>query len=140
MDLLSYNAIDWGYAATLHAAEGLTVDPAYVFLTPHADRHATYVALSRHRNGVEAYWSTQDFADRDELERTLARSGLKDTTLDYPGSGPLPDPIEPTTLSLYGLATTERSLHAKRFRAQVSCSKRIAAAPIRALRSARPHR
>ncbi len=95
VDLLSYDAIDWGYAATLHAAEGLTVDRAYVFLTPHADRHATYVALSRHRDGVEAYWSTQDFADRDELERTLARSGLKDTTLDYAGAGAAPGPIEP---------------------------------------------
>lgn len=97
VDLLAYNAIDWGYAATVHAAEGVTVNRAYVLFTPHADRHTTYVALSRHRDGVEAYWSTQDFADRDELERMLSRAGLKDTTLDYGEYAPLSAPhVEPT--------------------------------------------
>ena len=47
-DLKDYNRIDHGYAATIHKAQGMTVDRAHVLATPGMDAHSSYVALSRH--------------------------------------------------------------------------------------------
>ena len=56
-DLKDYNRIDHGYAATVHKAQGLTVDHTHVLATPGMDAHGSYVALSRHRDGVDtALW------------------------------------------------------------------------------------
>src|SRR5450755_1920916 len=49
-DLKDYNRIDHGYAATIHKAQGMTVDRAHVLATPGMDAHSSYVALSRHRD------------------------------------------------------------------------------------------
>ena len=46
VDTKFYKHLDHGYAATVHKAQGSTVDRTYVLATPHFDRHATYVALS----------------------------------------------------------------------------------------------
>jgi Ti-type conjugative transfer relaxase TraA len=48
-DLKDYDRIDHGYAATIHKAQGMTVDRTYVLATPGMDAHGSYVALSRHR-------------------------------------------------------------------------------------------
>ena len=52
----------------------------------HMDRHAAYVALTRHREGVALHWSAEALGDRAGLERTLGRERAKDTSLDY-GAG-----------------------------------------------------
>jgi ATP-dependent exoDNAse (exonuclease V) alpha subunit len=51
-DTKNYAHIDHGYAATIQKSQGVTVDCTHVLATPGLDRHATYVALSRHREGV----------------------------------------------------------------------------------------
>ena len=53
-DLKDYNRIDHGYAATIHKAQGMTVDRTHVLATPGMDAHSSYVALSRHRDGMDA--------------------------------------------------------------------------------------
>ena len=78
-----YAHIDHGYAATVHKAQGVTVDRAHVLATPHMDRHAAYVGLTRHRDGVALHYAAEDFADRERLTRSLSRERAKDTTLDY---------------------------------------------------------
>ena len=78
-----YAHIDHGYAATVHKAQGVTVDRAHVLATPHMDRHAAYVALTRHRDGVALHYAAKDFADPARLARSLSRERAKDTTLDY---------------------------------------------------------
>jgi Ti-type conjugative transfer relaxase TraA len=82
-DTREYAAIEHGYAATVHKAQGITVDRTHVLATPHLDRHAAYVGLTRHREGVELHYAREDFADRERLARTLGRERPKDTTLDY---------------------------------------------------------
>jgi Ti-type conjugative transfer relaxase TraA len=82
-DTKSYADIDHGYAATIHKAQGVTVDSAHVLATPGMDRHAAYVALSRHRDAVELHYGKDDFADMQHLARVLGRERAKDTTLDY---------------------------------------------------------
>ncbi|MBC9035200.1 Ti-type conjugative transfer relaxase TraA [Sphingomonas sp. JC676] len=82
-DLTDYDQIDHGYAATIHKAQGMTVDRAHVLATPGLDRHAAYVALSRHRDSVELHYGRDDFADEGKLARVLSRERGKDMASEY---------------------------------------------------------
>ena len=96
-DLKDYAHLDHGYAATIHKAQGVTVDRVHVLATPGLDRHSTYVALSRHRESVQLHYGRDDFADDARLARVLSRERAKDMASDYergsssraePGPGP----------------------------------------------------
>ncbi len=65
-DLKDYDRIDHGYAATIHKAQGMTVDRTHVLATPGLDAHGSYVALSRHRDGMDLHYGRDDFADEDQ--------------------------------------------------------------------------
>jgi Ti-type conjugative transfer relaxase TraA len=82
-DLKDYAQIDHGYAATIHKAQGVTVDRVHVLATPGLDRHAAYVALSRHRDQVVLHYGRDDFDDQSKLVRTLSRERAKDMASDY---------------------------------------------------------
>jgi hypothetical protein len=82
-DLKDYAHLDHGYAATIHKAQGMTVDRAHVLATPGLDRHAAYVALSRHRDSVQLHYGRDDFADDAMLARGLSRDRSKDMASDY---------------------------------------------------------
>ncbi len=82
-DAKDYNNIDHGYAATIHKSQGMTVDRAHVLATPGMDQHSSYVALSRHRDGVQIHYGRDDFADDGKLARTLSRERAKDMASDY---------------------------------------------------------
>jgi len=82
-DLKDYAQLDHGYAATIHKAQGVTVDRVHVLATPGLDRHAAYVALSRHRDHVDLHYGRDDFADQSKLVRTLSRERSKDMASDY---------------------------------------------------------
>jgi Ti-type conjugative transfer relaxase TraA len=98
-DLKDYAAIDHGYAATIHKAQGMTVDRVHVLATPGLDAHATYVALSRHRDRVDLHYGQDDFADPDKLARTLSRERGKDMASDY---APIPQPqVTPPPRSIF---------------------------------------
>jgi len=59
-----YQAIDHGYATTIHKNQGATVDRAYVLASGTMDRHLTYVAMTRHRDGAQLYAAQDEFTDR----------------------------------------------------------------------------
>jgi Ti-type conjugative transfer relaxase TraA len=82
-DLKDYAHVDHGYASTIHKSQGVTVDRAHVLATGGLDRHATYVAASRHRDALAIHYAAEDFPDRRQLVQTLGRERAKDTTLDY---------------------------------------------------------
>ncbi|WP_019831087.1 Ti-type conjugative transfer relaxase TraA [Sphingomonas sp. PR090111-T3T-6A] len=82
-DTKDYTDIDHGYAATIHKSQGVTIDRVHVLATPGLDRHATYVALSRHRERVDLHYGRDDFADQATLVRKLSRERGKDMALDY---------------------------------------------------------
>lgn len=82
-DLKDYDRIDQGHAATIHKAQGMTVDRTHVLATPGLDAHGSYVALSRHRDGMDLHYGRDDFADQDRLARTLSRDRAKDMATDY---------------------------------------------------------
>ena len=59
-----YQAVDHGYATTIHKNQGATVDRSYVLASGTMDRHLTYVAMTRHRDGVQLYAAQDEFTDR----------------------------------------------------------------------------
>ncbi len=87
--LKDYNRIDHGYAATIHKAQGMTVDRTHALATPGMDAHSSYVALSRHRDGLELHYGRDDFANQDRLVRTLSRDRAKDMASDYERADPV---------------------------------------------------
>jgi Ti-type conjugative transfer relaxase TraA len=97
-----YQAVDHGYATTIHKTQGATVDRAFVMASGTMDRHLTYVAMTRHRDGARLYAGMDEFAAKEpkasqvrgagesredlaheRLAARLGRSGAKETTLDY---------------------------------------------------------
>ena len=91
-----YAHIDHGYAATIHKAQGVTVDRSHVLATPGMDSNASYVALSRHRDGTELHYGKDDFADQSKpvlsavegLVRLLGRERAKDMASDHTEQDP----------------------------------------------------
>ncbi|PLP57119.1 Ti-type conjugative transfer relaxase TraA [Mesorhizobium loti] len=102
-DFKDYDRIDHGYAATIHKAQGMTVDRTHVLATPGMDAHGAYVALSRHREGVALHYGSDDFANPDRLARTLSRDRAKDMASDY-------ETVDPARLyaERRGITFTER--------------------------------
>lgn len=91
-------AVDHAYAATVHKAQGMTVDRSHVVIEGDEQREWAYVALSRHRETVHVY-ATHDAlgTDADTLERAnaalqLSRAESKDLANDYVVDPPLPVP------------------------------------------------
>ncbi|SDB70429.1 plasmid mobilization system relaxase [Agrobacterium fabrum] len=63
----SYQAIDHGYATTIHKNQGATVDRAFVLASSTMDRHLTYVAMTRHRDSVQLYADITEFTKAGRL-------------------------------------------------------------------------
>lgn len=72
-DRRDYADLTHGYAATIHKMQGATVDRAWVLASRHMDRHAAYVALSRHRDTTMLRYGRDEFAGREDLVRALER-------------------------------------------------------------------
>lgn len=80
-----YQAIDYGYAATVHKDQGVTVDHAFVYAAGGGwNRHLTYVAMTRHRHQCHLYADHESFKNAAVLIKNLSRYSMKDSVLDYP--------------------------------------------------------
>jgi Ti-type conjugative transfer relaxase TraA len=73
---------DHGYAMSVHRSQGATVDRTHVLLSRAFDRHATYVAMTRHRERLDLYASTEEMRETD-LGYMLSRERKKKMALDY---------------------------------------------------------
>ncbi|GGO91234.1 MULTISPECIES: Ti-type conjugative transfer relaxase TraA [Sphingomonadaceae] len=91
-DMKDYAHVDHGYAATIHKAQGMSVDRSHMLATPGMDRHGAYVGMTRHREGMALHYGRDDFRDDARLVRTLSRERTKDMASDYrqvePARGP----------------------------------------------------
>jgi len=110
-----YDHIAHGYAVTIHKSQGATVDRTYVLADPLMNRNASYVALTRHRQGVQVYTDRQTFADRDQLDRSLSRAPSKDLARDYAAAA-----IERHAARLAPLKEQVRDLQAERHELRAS--------------------
>jgi Ti-type conjugative transfer relaxase TraA len=79
--LNEYKHIDYGYALSVHKAQGQTVDKVFVLASDiMTDREWIYVAASRHRKTLKLFVPEEQ---REDLERLMNRSRQKDVTQDY---------------------------------------------------------
>jgi len=78
-----YNHLDHGYAATVHKAQGVTVDRSYVLVSKGFNQHLTYVAMSRHTKEATIFWAKDEFKNFSQLTWHLSRDGKKENALDY---------------------------------------------------------
>ena len=83
IDTKKYKHLYHGYAATVHKAQGVTVDRSYLLSSKHYDAHSAYVGMSRHKQSCDVFYSSEQFKDEKELHLTLSRNRIKDVTLDY---------------------------------------------------------
>jgi Ti-type conjugative transfer relaxase TraA len=86
VDSKHYPHLEHGYAATVHKSQGTTVDRTFVLATPHFDRHATYVALSRHRESAKVFYGEDDFTP--EWSRRSANENFNAVLSPRPSKGP----------------------------------------------------
>jgi ATP-dependent exoDNAse (exonuclease V) alpha subunit len=85
VDFALYNHLDHGYAATIHKAQGVTVDRSYLLGSKYLDAHASYVGMTRHRESVDLFYSQEEFPNYIDLVKSLSRERAKDVSLDYLG-------------------------------------------------------
>lgn len=73
IDPSAFPHLDYGFAATMHKAQGMTADQVSVL--PHArmDGHATYVALSRHRERVTVFGRRKHMESAEDFHRMGVR-------------------------------------------------------------------
>jgi hypothetical protein len=104
VDTKQYPYLDYGYCATVHKAQGITVDLTYVLATAHFDRHSTYVALSRHREAAAVFYGEEDFTSqwgqasaKENFHAVWSRAMPKELAHDYlerdEESAELPGPV-----------------------------------------------
>ena len=99
IDPQHYNNFTYGYAATVHKVQGMTVDHAFVYAGGLGwDRHLTYVAMSRHRETCQLYADKETFSSQALLYKRLSRFGIKDSLLDFPVSFAARRGIDTSTL------------------------------------------
>lgn len=79
----SYSDFAHAYATTLHKSQGRTVDWSMVLVSKYMDAYALYVALTRHRESTNLFYSLEAFPNFKALQSSMARLGHKDLVRDY---------------------------------------------------------
>lgn len=82
-DASAYRAVAYGYAATIHRAQGQTADHVMVLGGRYWDRNLAYVALTRHRSKVRIYADQETFPDVADIIRVMSRRGNYGCTMDF---------------------------------------------------------
>lgn len=76
-----YGHIDYGYALSVHKAQGQTVDKVYLLISDvMTDREWAYVATSRHREQLRVYLPEEL---SDEFSRLVSTSNQKEVSTDF---------------------------------------------------------
>jgi hypothetical protein len=99
-----YRNIDYGYAMTVHKSQGSTVDRSFVLATKRFDKHATYVAMSRHREDATLYHCKDDFKDREAFIKAVEKRNVKSLVEDFANQRgyetvPEPEPFKKVSIS-----------------------------------------
>jgi conjugative relaxase-like TrwC/TraI family protein len=108
LDTTHYDAIDRGYALTVHKAQGMTADIALVVGSEGATREWAYTAMSRATLATHYYqvfarperdtlgvehWKEESRSAEERTVQAWTRSELKESALDYPERYETPERI-----------------------------------------------
>jgi len=74
---------DNGWAITIHKSQGTTTDKAYVLASTSMPRNLSYVAMTRHREDVQVFGSSNEFSSPEQFSQKLSKSGEKLFAADY---------------------------------------------------------
>ena len=74
-------SVELGYAATIHRAQGSTVDTAHALVDASTDRAGAYVALTRGRENNQLYVSLADGEKRDDVLDRISSAYERDLTV-----------------------------------------------------------
>jgi len=81
----TYQAIDYGYALTVHKSQGMTAEHARVLIdSKYWDRNLSYVAMTRHKQSLKIYGDKINHPTLSSLETTLSRRTHKSNVMDWP--------------------------------------------------------
>lgn len=83
VNLNEYNDIKHNYATTVHKAQGVTVDRAYVLTSDSMSANLTYVANTRHKEELQIHYSKEQFKDVEDMGRKLSKAEEKTFSADY---------------------------------------------------------
>jgi len=99
IDLKKYDNISYGYAATVHKLQGVTVDKSYVYYGgKYWNKNLNLVALSRHREDIKIFADTRTHRNYDILKQRLNRAEFKDSVLNYPVAFSLRYGVDPDSV------------------------------------------
>ena len=84
IDTEKYNNFDYGYASTVHKAQGMTVLNSFVLAVGRWSKNLSYVAMTRHKETANLYGGKDLFDSIDKLKKHMSRWDLKDIVLDFP--------------------------------------------------------
>jgi hypothetical protein len=79
-----YKKFSYGYAVTVHRAQGVTVHHAFILALGRWTKNLCYVAMTRHRHTAKLYGNKETHQSIEGLKKDLSRWGIKDSVLDYP--------------------------------------------------------
>ncbi len=80
-----YQAIDYGYALTVHKSQGMTTKHTKVLIdSKYWDRNLSFVAFTRHKETLKIYTDTKNHTTQSELINTLSRRSIRDNVIDWP--------------------------------------------------------
>ncbi len=82
LDATSGVPLDYGYAATIHKLQGMTVAHAFIKPSSMMTRHLHYVALSRHTQSVQMFVDDKRLSSIDALVRAGVRDGYMPLAID----------------------------------------------------------
>lgn len=74
IDPNKYGHVSYGYASTVHKAQGATIAKTFELASRGMGSNLTYVAMSRHKEDTTLYANTADFKDTADLVAKLSKS------------------------------------------------------------------
>lgn len=82
VDPAAYHHLSHGYATTVHKAQGVTVDRAYLLGSASMDKHLAYVGMSRHRHSLEVFLPEEQFRRR-SFASVIAQTNRQESALAF---------------------------------------------------------
>lgn len=83
IDLKEYRSFNHAYASTIHKAQGVTVDNAFVLASQNMNANLTYVANTRHRDNLKIVYSREQFKTTQDMIKKLSKGQVKTYSTDF---------------------------------------------------------